>query len=363
MLSRNVFRRLCLLTAVANGLGNILLLLFFRQVFAFLQVPPPTDLFSFAAVAGFSFTVGVLALMVFLSPETNAPLLLVGAIGKAIYALFTFYFYVFHDLHWFYACFGAWDAAFALIFMLFLMQLRGSDLMLFNDHIGPGATPIQHKALLVLYSLTGTGKAAMERVKRGLEENGYLTRVIPVEPVEQNLFRFPLTLTRFVRIMLRAVFRRPARVDPLPVGPDHDFDLVVVFCQTWFVGMSAPLEGVFQDPANQGIFAGRDVATVNVCRGLRRRSQAMLVRWLQRCGATVVGSCSHVHIGREPSRVLSLFAYLAFAQVGKPRWLSWLLQPRYGLSNEALDALQDFGARLARRKTWVGSKVYTGGLR
>jgi len=61
--------------------------------------------------------------------------------------------------------------------------------------------------------------------------------------------------------------------------------------------------------------------------------------------------------------VLSLFAYLAYAQVGKPRWLSWLLQPRYGLSDEALDALQDFGARLARRKTWVGSKVYTGGLR
>jgi hypothetical protein len=360
MLSRKIFRYLCLLTALANGFGNILLLLTYRRVFEWLGVPLPQDLFSFCCVAGFSFTIGLLALMVFWNPEQNAGLLVVGAAGKAIYAFFTFYFAVFHGLHWFYYPFGVWDAIYAVIFILFLTQLRGPDLMPLNSGAilqGP-ASPPGRNALLLLFSLTGTGGTAMQRVKAGLEQRGYRTEVRNVEPLEHDLFHFPFTLGRFLRIMIRAIFRRPALVKPLAIPPDHNFDLIVVFCQTWFVGMSAPVEAVFQDAVNRAIFLRRDVATVNVCRGLWRRSQAMLVRWVQACGGSVVGSRAFPHLGHEPSRVFSLFAYLVYARTGMPRWLAWFLQPRYGLSDEAFSNLEEFGRRLAVRKS--GGPVLTG---
>jgi hypothetical protein len=351
MLSRKVFRRLCLLTALANGLGNIGLLLFYRQLFPWLGVPLPSDVYSFVCVSGFSFTIGVLSFMVFWSPEENAPLLVVGAIGKAIFAFFTFYFRVFHGLHWFNGLFGLWDGLFSVIFLLFLTQLRGADLAALNaGEVAHGAKrPPGRKALLLLFSLTGTGSSAMRRVQAGLERSGYSTQVENIVPLETDLFRFPFTVGRFVRIMLRAIFRRPAPIQALSIRPDHDFDLIVVFCQTWFVGMSAPVEAVFQDPANRPIFAGRDSAAVVVCRGLCRRSQAMLVGWLQRSGATVVGSQGCVHVGHEPSRAFSLFAYLIYGRTGMPSWLRWFLQPTYGLSEQELDGLQEFGTALGCR--------------
>jgi hypothetical protein len=350
MLSRRIFRLLCLATAAANCLGNLALLATYPRLLTLLNVPLPQDLYSYACVSGFSFTIGVLAFLVFLNPDENAPLLVPGALGKAIYAFFTFYFRVFHGLHWFYLAFGAWDALFTVVFLLFYMQLRSPDLERFNaGEILPGHGRSTGKALFVLYSLTGTGRSALQNVKAGLESAGYSTTEYDVQPVERELFSFPLTLLRFVRIMLRAIFRIPAKIEPLNIPPNHDYDLIVVFGQTWFVGVSAPIEAVFQDERNHPIFTGRDAATVNVCRGLRRRSQAMLVRWLERSGATVVGAHAYEHEGHEPSRVFSLFAYLAYGQTGRPAWLKWFLEPRYGLSDQAFANLKEFGTKLAKR--------------
>ena len=121
--------------------------------------------------------------------------------------------------------------------------------------------------------------------------------------------------------------------------------------QTWLAGMSAPVEAVFQDPQNQGIFAGRDVAVLNVCRGLWRRSQAMVVRWLQISGANIVGVRAYGHLGWEPSRIFSLWFYLIFREPGRPRFLDGLVQKRYGLSEESLAQLELFGENLALRES------------
>ena len=105
-LTRKIFRTLCLLTAVANGGGNVLILLFYRPIFALLGVALPRDLFSFTFVSGFSFTMGVLAFIIFMRPEKSLDLLVVGIIGKGLYSLFTFYFFYEEGLHWFDVLFG-----------------------------------------------------------------------------------------------------------------------------------------------------------------------------------------------------------------------------------------------------------------
>src|SRR5207253_4497967 len=90
-------------------------------------------------------------------------------------------------------------------------------------------------------------------------------------------------------------------------------------------------------------------AVLNVCRGAWRRSQAMLVRWVQRCGGNVVGARACSHIGWEPSRLFSLWFYLIYKSAGLPRWLDGFVQKRYGLSDQSLNELEYFGEDLATR--------------
>jgi hypothetical protein len=349
-LPRNVFRYLCLLTALANGFGNIFLGLFYRPLFELFGVPLPQDLASFSFVAGFSFTIGMLAFLVFLNPEKNVSLLLVGIIAKGIYAFFTFYFYVFGGLHPFYLAFGIWDAIYVVIFFLFLIQLLSQDLTYLNSGVILGGLDRArtNKALLLIFSLTNTGRSGMEHIKAGLERQGYLVDVKDIEP-EEKIFRFPMSFRDFVQIVIRAMFRRPTRIKPLGIPENHSYDLIVVESPTWLVGMSAPMEAVFQDQVNREIFKDRDVAVLNVCRGAWRRSQAMLVRWVQSCGANIVGIRAFTHIGWEPSRLFSLWFYLIYKQAGRPRFLDGFVQQRYGLSDDAYKQLEYFGEGLAQR--------------
>jgi len=352
--TRKVFRLLVLLTALANAGGNALILLFYRPILSLVGAPLPIDIFSFTFVCGFSFTVGILAFIIFRNPEGNIPLVLAIILGKGVYAAFTFYFYYLGELHWFYRVFGVWDSCYTVIFLLFLIHLLSPDLTKLNSGaVLPGVdpTPRTKKAVIIYFSMSGNGTRAVQRVKAGLAAEGYQVedRLIQVGQREQALFRFPFQQPlAFLRIMLRAIFRIPVAIQPLGLAADHDFDLIVVESQTWFIGMSAPVEAVFQDPANRAAFAGRDVAVVNVCRGLWRRPQAMLVRRIEAYGGHVIGARAFANPGREPIRTFSLFFFLGAGGVGKPAFLRGILTPQF-LSAAALEQLEQFGAALARR--------------
>jgi hypothetical protein len=344
-----VLRALCLVTAVANAGGNVGLLLVREPLFAWLRVPPPADLYAFTAVSAFSFTMGILAFLVWLAPERSVPLLVVGAIGKGLYALVNFAFHFGGGLHPFYLAFGAWDAAFTVVFLLFVVHLVSRDLVALNTGaLRPGLVrPRTRRALVLFYSLTGNGQRAIQAVERGLRAGGYAVDLVRVE-AEEPLFSFPFrSLAVFVRIAVRAILRRPARARPLPAR-SADHDLVVVECPTWFVGMAAPMEGVFQDERWRGLFEGRDAAVVTVCRGLSRRTQAMTVRWIERRGGRVVGARACPNPGREPLRVWSLFFFLGFGEPKRPRWLAPLLTSPF-VSDEVLADLERFGRALAAR--------------
>jgi hypothetical protein len=87
---------------------------------------------------------------------------------------------------------------------------------------------------------------------------------------------------------------------------------------------------------------------INVCRGLWRRPQAMLVRWVEACGGRVVGARALANPGREPFRVWSLFVFFAEGREGKPGFLRRILTPQY-LADGSLDELERFGRGLALR--------------
>jgi hypothetical protein len=176
--------------------------------------------------------------------------------------------------------------------------------------------------------------------------------LVPVEPAEP-IFRFPMSAGDFIRIVARAFFRYPAFIHPLHV-PHRDYDLVIVESPTWLLGMAAPVEAVFQNPANRWLFEGRDAAALVVCRGAHHRTRAMMVRWLQKLGANVVTARGYAHTGREPRRLMSLWFYLLFRRAGYPPVLA---EPRYGLSEESLAEIRRLGEELAARPAQSGARV------
>ena len=60
---------LVLVTALANAGGNVLILLFYGPILTWVGAPLPVDIFSFTFVCGFSFSVGVLAWIIWRNPE------------------------------------------------------------------------------------------------------------------------------------------------------------------------------------------------------------------------------------------------------------------------------------------------------
>ena len=332
--------------------GNAALLLWSELIFELLRVPVPADPYLLASVAGLSFTSGLVALLIFLTPAHATSLLVVGIAGKGLFALVTLGFHAGEGVSWPWLVFAGWDAVYVAIFWLYLIRLLRPTLMRLNtgDVLAGGNRPRTKRALLLYYSLSGNGRLVRDKVEEGLKAQGYTCEDEKIRPVETALYRFPFgSLWQFGRIMVRAMLRRPIAIEPLRVQPDHDYDLIVCICQTWMLGMASPVEAVFLDPKNHGVFEGRDVAMVNICRGLWRRSQAMLADRIVTAGGHVVGASAHTNPGWEPARTLSLFIFLGFGERGRPRWLNgWFLQPQY-LSEKSLATLRDFGEDLARR--------------
>lgn len=353
-----VFRALCILTAIANMGGNALLLVAHERIFRWLGLPVPDDLYTFTSVLGFSFTSGVVALMIVLRPAHAVPLLVVAIVGKALFALTTLAFHVRVGLEWPWLVFAGWDAAFVGVFWFYMIHLTRPELLVLNQGaiVSGSARPRTGKALLLYYSLSGNARGAIARVQAGLLAKGYQCDAVRVQPVERELFRFPLrSLWTFGRIVVRAVLRRRAAIEPLGppesignVSPDHDYDLIVVAAQTWMVGCAAPVEELFLNARTRRIFHDRDVAIVNVCRGLWRRAQAMLASHVQAAGGHLIAASPHTNPGAEPFRTLSLFVFLLFG--GKvPGWVPPLLRLPSQLSADALQQLERLGERLAMR--------------
>ena len=111
LISGRQLRYLCLLTALANLAGNPLMLAFHRPAFQALQIAPPTDEYLFTLQCALSFTMGVVALVTFIRPDRG--LLIIGIVGKGLYAAITYYFWAIGRVDTWFLLFVVWDAAFA----------------------------------------------------------------------------------------------------------------------------------------------------------------------------------------------------------------------------------------------------------
>lgn len=196
------------------------------------------------------------------------------------------------------------------------------------------------RVLLVHFSQTGQLARVARRLASPLAGAG------DAELVEEVLrprrpYPFPWPVWRFLDAMPETVLLEPPALDPLAVGADERFDLVVLAYQVWYLAPSGPVTAFLKSEEGKRLLRGRPVVTVIACRNMWLVAQETVKQLIREAGGRLLDNVAFTDQGGT----LSTF-------VTTPRWLLtgrrnpfWGL-PAAGVAEEEIAKADRFGLAL-----------------
>ena len=196
------------------------------------------------------------------------------------------------------------------------------------------------RVLLVHFSQTGQLTRVARRLSSPLAGAG------DVELVEEVLrprrpYPFPWPAWRFLDVMPETVLLEPPVLEPLAVGADEHFDLVVLAYQAWYLAPSGPMTAFLKSESGRRLLRERPVVTVIACRNMWLLAQESVKRLIQEAGGRLLDNVAFTDQGGT----LATF-------VTTPRWLLtgrrnpfWGL-PAAGVAEEEIAKADRFGLAL-----------------
>jgi len=196
------------------------------------------------------------------------------------------------------------------------------------------------RVLLVHFSQTGQLTRLARRLSSPLAGAG------DVELVEEVLrprrpYPFPWPAWRFLDVMPETVLLEPPVLEPLAVGADEHFDLVVLAYQVWYLAPSGPMTAFLKSETGKRLLRGRPVVTVIACRNMWLLAQETVKRLIQEAGGRLLDNV----VFTDQGGTLATF-------VTTPRWLLtgrrnpfWGL-PAAGVAEEETASAARFGLAL-----------------
>ena len=196
------------------------------------------------------------------------------------------------------------------------------------------------RVLLVHFSQTGQLARVARRLASPLAGAG------DTELVEEMLrprrpYPFPWPAWRFLDAMPETVLLEPPQLEPLAVGADERFDLVVLAYQVWYLAPSGPMTAFLKSEEGKRLLRGRPVVTVIACRNMWLLAQETVKRLIEEAGGRLLDNVAFTDQGGT----LATF-------VTTPRWLLtgrrdafWGL-PAAGVAEEEIANADRFGLAL-----------------
>jgi hypothetical protein len=213
------------------------------------------------------------------------------------------------------------------------------------------------RVLVVYYSQTGQLGAVVRSLAAPLASSRDVElRVIELRP--QAPHPFPWPLSRFFDAFPECIYLDPPPIEPLEVGPNEQFDLVILAYQVWFLSPSLPITAFLKSDAARRLLAGKPVVTLIACRNMWLMAQEQMKNLLSAIGARLIDNIVLTDRGG-----LSTF-------ITTPRWLLtgrrsgfWGMPPA-GVTEGDIAASARFGralaAALARNEERSGKPLLTG---
>ncbi len=198
------------------------------------------------------------------------------------------------------------------------------------------------RVLVVHFSQTGQLARIARRIASPLAGSD------EIELVEEILrprtpYPFPWPLLRFFDAMPEAVLLDPPALEPLVVGADEQFDLIVLAYQVWFLSPSGPVTAFLKSDEGKRLLRGRPVVTVIACRNMWLNAQETAKKLIQEAGGEL----------RDNVVFTDRAATLA-TLITTPRWLltgkrdGFLGLPPAGIAEQDIAGAERFGHALVR---------------
>ena len=202
------------------------------------------------------------------------------------------------------------------------------------------------RVLALYYSQTGQLGRSLEAFLSGLDPATF--------EVHRELLRlrephpFPWSLGDFFDAFPESVVGDPGPLEPLSIGSDEEFDLVVLGYTVWFLAPSLPVQSFFRSEY-AALLQGRPVVTVIACRNMWHTASERMKRTIAAAGGRLMDNV--VVTDQGP-------AWATF--VTTPRWMFtgrtdpfWFF-PAAGVAAQDITGLDRFGQALSRRITADG---------
>ncbi len=202
------------------------------------------------------------------------------------------------------------------------------------------------KVLVVHYSQTGQLTRIANSVVKPLQDAADIqVDFLEIKPTKN--YPFPWPFLTFFHIFPETVKMTPQpleAIDPLILQQAHEYDLIVLAYQVWFLSPSLPVSSFLQSKDAKTIFNNKPVVTVIGCRGMWLSAQEKIKKLLHDLNANLV---DNVALTDECGAGFSFLATPLWMFTGRKKSYSWV--PKAGVSDSDIENSSRFGNAIKNR--------------
>lgn len=201
------------------------------------------------------------------------------------------------------------------------------------------------RVLVVHYSQTGQLTDIVASVVRPLQDapNVEVTSLAlkPVRP-----YPFPWPFWRFFNTFPECVYEDPDPIEPLPLAPDAEFDLIVIAYTVWFVSPNLPTMAFLQSDLARRLIRGKPVVTLIGCRNMWLMAQERMKLKIGELGGHLIDNVALVDLAHMAATFISTPMWMLTGKRGP--FLGGKV-PRAGVPADEIARASRFGEAIARQ--------------
>jgi hypothetical protein len=207
------------------------------------------------------------------------------------------------------------------------------------------------KIVAFYYTQTGQGLEILRSVCRPLEEAGHeliYKAIVPLRP-----YPYPWSSDCFFDAFPESVQAIPCPVQTPDLRDAEDAGLVMVAYQPWFLSLSTPMTGFFQDDEVRRFLSGKPVITLSGCRNMWIMAHRQVKSYLDQCGGKLAG---HIVLQDRHANLVSAITIVRWLMGGQKEKRGIFL-PSAGVSSDDITHASVFGRIIARAMAdadWAG---------
>jgi hypothetical protein len=197
------------------------------------------------------------------------------------------------------------------------------------------------KILVLYYSQSGQLKQILDSLLEPLETAEDVS--IHYEALKPKpAYPFPWTTDSFCDVFPESFQEIACEMEPLGVGPDQRFDLVILAYTVWYLSPAVPISSFLQSSAAKQLLEDRPVVTVIGCRNMWLMAQEKVKKRVQAAGGRLKGN---IVLMDRASNLVGVATIAYWMLTGKKERPMGLL-PRPGVADEDIRGARRFGALL-----------------